>query len=142
MFNPKTKTDETTVVQSGKTSMIGPGTVIQGEINSQSDIRIDGKLVGQVRCAAKVVIGADGEVEGNITALQADITGKVNGNIQVKDLLNLRSNANIQGDVAAGKISMEPTVQFNGKCSMQATTVSQVVEMMAEKDERKAIAEK
>lgn len=137
MFNPKTRTDET-IVQSGKTSMIGPGTVIQGEINSQSDIRIDGKLIGHVRCTAKVVIGADGEVEGNITAHQADVTGRVNGNIEVKDLLNLRSNAHIQGDVLAGKISMEPTVQFNGKCSMQATTVSQVVEMVAEKDERKA----
>ncbi len=141
MFNPKTKADET-IVQSGKTSMIGTGTVIHGEISSQSDIRIDGKLVGHVKCSAKVVIGADGEVEGNITAHQADITGKVNGNIQVKDLLNLRSNANIQGDVMAGKISMEPTVQFNGKCNMQATTVSQVVEMIAEKDERKAVAEK
>ncbi|WP_158559166.1 bactofilin family protein [Deminuibacter soli] len=140
MLNPKSKTEDTGL-QSGKTSMIGTGTVIQGEIVSQSDIRIDGKLIGNVKCSSKVVVGAQGEIEGNIVAQQCDITGKVTGNINVKDILNLRSNALIKGDIVAGKISMEPTVQFNGKCSMQAGTVSQVVEMLAEKDERKAAAE-
>lgn len=140
MLTPKSKVEET-VAQSGKTSMIGTGTVIHGEIISQSDIRIDGKLVGNVKCSAKVVVGNQGEIEGNIIAQQADVTGRIAGNINVKDLLNLRSNAAIHGDIVAGKISMEPTVQFNGKCSMQASTVSQVVEMVAEKDERKVAAE-
>lgn len=140
MLNPKSKTEDTGI-QSGKTSMIGTGTVIHGEIISQSDIRIDGKLVGNVKCAAKVVVGAQGEIEGNIIAQQCDITGKVTGNMNIKDILNLRATASIKGDIVAGKISMEPTVQFNGKCTMQAGTVSQVVEMVAEKDERKTAAE-
>lgn len=145
MFSPKNKTEEV-VVATGKTSMIGSGMTIQGEINSQSDIRIDGKMVGNVHCSARVLVGVDGEVEGNIYALQVDITGKVTGNIHVKEQANLRNNAVIAGDIVAGKLSIEPTVNFNGKCSMpgkNAANGSQVVELLAaEKHERKvALAE-
>ena len=144
MFSPKNKTEEVTVA-SGKTSMIGSGMTIQGEINSQSDIRIDGKMVGNVHCSARVLVGVDGEGEGNIYAKQVDITGKVTGNIHVKEQANLRNNAVIAGDIVAGKLSIEPTVNFNGKCSMpgkNATNGLQVVELIAEKHERKvALAE-
>lgn len=146
MFSPKNKTEEV-VAATGKTSMIGSGMTIQGEINSQSDIRIDGKMIGNVHCAARVLVGVDGEVEGNIYALQVDITGKVTGNIHVKEQANLRNNAVIAGDIVAGKLSIEPTVNFNGKCSMpgksaNALPSSQVVELLTDKHERKvAVAE-
>lgn len=135
MFAPKNKAEEP-VISSGKTSMIGSGMTIQGEINSQSDIRIDGKMIGNVHCTAKVVIGVDGEVEGNVFALQVDITGKVTGNLHVKEQVTLRNNAIINGDILTAKLSMEPTVSFNGKCSMPgvASAASQVVELLTDKN--------
>ena len=124
----------------GKTSLIGTGMIINGEIITEGDIRIDGKLVGAVKSSSKVVVGEEGVVEGDINALQADVTGKIYGNINIKDLLTLRGQASIHGDVNAGKISMEPSVSFNGTCTMQSST-SNVVEMMKNKDDRKKAAE-
>jgi cytoskeletal protein CcmA (bactofilin family) len=138
MFQAKTKVEEA-AIHSGKTSLIGTGTTIKGHIDCQSDIRIDGKLIGDIFCTAKVVIGSDGEIEGNVIAHQADITGSVKGNIQVKDLLHLRNQAILEGDIVAGKIAMEPTVQFSGHCTTQSST--QVVSMEIDKNERKAAAE-
>jgi cytoskeletal protein CcmA (bactofilin family) len=124
----------------GKTSIIGAGMIINGEIISEGDIRIDGKLVGTVKSSSKVVVGEEGLVEGDINALHADITGTVHGNIIIKDLLTLRGQASVNGDVNAGKISMEPSVSFNGTCTTQASA-SNVVEMTKIKDERKKAAE-
>ena len=126
MFNTKTK-DSLAISLQGKTSIV-------------ADIRIDGKLNGTINSTAKVVIGAEGLVDGNITALQADITGKVFGNLNIKEILNLRENAMVVGDIIAERISMQPTAVFNGKCSMKSST-SHVVEMVKDVHERKSAAE-
>ena len=139
MFTSKNQTDQTFSGNS-KTSFIGEGMVISGEIKTVADIRIDGRLNGNIDSSAKVVIGTGGIVEGNIAALQCDITGSVIGNLQIKELLTLRENADIKGDVSAGKLSMEPSVSFNGKCIMGAAS-SQIVAMKQDKNERKAASE-
>ncbi|HWB28354.1 MAG TPA: polymer-forming cytoskeletal protein [Chitinophagaceae bacterium] len=137
MLNHSKKTTEELPL-AGKTSIIGAGMTINGQITSEGDIRIDGRLTGTVKSSSKVVVGEDGTVEGDVIALQVDITGKVNGNVIVKDLLTLRGHATVEGDINAGKISMEPSVSFNGTCTMQA---GNVVEMNSTKDERKKAAE-
>lgn len=135
MFNKNSKTEnEKTTMPSG-TSLIGIGTTITGDIVSNGDVRIDGVLKGNIRGSAKILIGQDGAVEGDIEGQQADIMGKVEGKIVVRELLNLRSNAVIQGDIRAGKLQIEPTVVFNGKCQMGEASV---VEMA--KDVKHAIA--
>ena len=83
---PKTKSDsfgETS--PSGGASLIAAGTTLKGDITSNGDIRIDGTLQGNIYCTAKVVIGANGVVEGDISGQQADIMGKVTGTIKVKE---------------------------------------------------------
>lgn len=137
MLTLSKKTTEQPLPQ-GKTSIIGAGMVITGTIASEGDIRIDGKLMGTVKSASKVVVGEDGLVDGDIAALQVDVTGNVKGNIIVKELLTLRGQAQVDGDIVAGKISMEPTVSFNGNCTMQAASV---VDMTKTNDERKKAAE-
>jgi len=137
MLTLSKKTTEQLLPQ-GKTSIIGAGMIITGSIATEGDIRIDGKLMGTVRSASKVVVGEDGIVDGDIAALQVDVTGNVKGNIIVKELLTLRGQAQVDGDIIAGKISMEPTVSFNGTCTMQAASV---VEMTKSNDERRKAAE-
>lgn len=128
MFNKNAKEGATATVPSGN-SLIGTGTTITGDIVSNGDIRIDGVLKGNIRGSAKILIGQDGVVEGDIEGAQADIMGRVEGKIVVKDLLNLRSNAVIKGDIRAGKLQIEPTVIFNGQCQMGEASV---VEMAKE----------
>ncbi|MEI9945117.1 MAG: polymer-forming cytoskeletal protein [Chitinophagaceae bacterium] len=75
-------------------------------------------IIGNVQSSSKVIIGADGVVEGNITGNQADIIGKVSGNIKAKDLLQLRGDCNVTGNLYAGKLQVEPSATFNGECHM------------------------
>jgi cytoskeletal protein CcmA (bactofilin family) len=135
MFNKNSKTEnERTAMPSG-TSLIGTGTTITGDIASNGDVRIDGVLKGNIRGTAKILIGQDGVVEGDIEGQQADIMGRVEGKIIVRELLNLRSNAVIKGDIRAGKLQIEPTVVFNGQCQMGEASVVDVA-----KDVKHAIA--
>jgi cytoskeletal protein CcmA (bactofilin family) len=130
MFNPKSKSENPIVAGPSGNSLIGVGTTITGDIASNGDVRIDGVLKGNIRGTAKILIGQDGLVEGDVEGLQADILGTVTGKIKVKELLNLRGKAVINGDIRAGKLQVEPTVTFNGKCHMGAE--ASVVEMPKE----------
>jgi cytoskeletal protein CcmA (bactofilin family) len=129
MFNKNSKTENEKSTMPAGTSLIGTGTTITGDIVSNGDVRIDGVLKGNIRGTAKILIGQDGVVEGDIEGQQADIMGRVEGRISVKELLNLRSNAIIKGDIRAGKLQIEPTVVFNGQCQMGEASV---VEMAKE----------
>lgn len=127
MFNSKTKTNE---APSGSgTTIIGAGTVINGDIRSNGDIRIDGTLIGNLHSAAKVLIGQDGVVEGDIDGQQADIMGKVTGMLRIKELLQLRGKSNVNGELFAGKLEVEPTATFNGSCHMGANVVELTAEL-------------
>ena len=99
-------------------TLISAGTTLKGDLSSNSDLRIDGTIVGNVSSSAKIVIGASGNVEGDISGNQADIVGKVSGNIKTKDLLQLRGDCVVNGNVYAGKLQVEPTAIFNGQCHM------------------------
>ena len=121
MFNGKTKSDGLGEISSStgtSTSLIGAGTSMKGDITSNGDLRIDGTLVGNIHCSAKVVIGANGVVQGDINGQQADIMGKVTGTITVKDLLQLKGGSHLSGNIKAAKLQIEPTANFNGECHM------------------------
>src|SRR5436190_18467482 len=112
-----TMNNEKTNGSNGAT-LISAGTTLRGNISSNSDLRIDGTIIGNVNSTAKIVIGASGNVEGDIAGNQADIVGKVSGNIKTKDLLQLRGDCVVNGNVHAGKLQIEPTAVFNGQCHM------------------------
>ncbi|MFT3827341.1 MAG: polymer-forming cytoskeletal protein [Chitinophagaceae bacterium] len=134
MFNQKSKSESfTETTTSTKTptptgaSIIAAGTTLKGDLTSSGDIRIDGTLQGNIQCTAKVVIGANGVVEGDITGQQADIMGKTTGTIKVKELLQLKGGSNVQGNIYAGKLQIEPSANFNGQCHMSTTADSPVL---------------
>src|SRR5664279_4880506 len=126
MFNSKSKSETAeSVVPSGSASLIGSGTSLKGDITSSGDLRIDGTLIGNIICTSKVIIGANGVVEGDISGQQADIMGKVSGTIKVKELLMLKSNCQVNGNLHSAKLQIEPAANFNGQCHMiQETPVS------------------
>jgi len=84
------------------TTLISAGTTLKGDISSTSDLRIDGTIVGNIHSSAKIVIGTNGIVEGDISGNQADIVGKVSGNIRTKELLQLRGECIVTGNIYAG----------------------------------------
>ncbi len=129
MFN-KEKTTSTEKQVSSSATLISSGTTLNGDVVSDNDLRIDGTINGNVHCSAKIIIGPTGLVDGNIQGLQADITGKVQGNISVSEILQLRGQCNVTGNISAAKLQIEPTATFNGQCQMGTT--ANIVQMSAD----------
>lgn len=130
MFTSKNKSEsssEPATTQATSASIIAAGTTVQGDITSSGDIRIDGTLNGNIQCTAKVIIGSQGQIKGDITGQQADIMGKVSGTIRVKELLMLKGGSNVAGNLFASKLSIEPSANFNGQCHMNGATESKPV---------------
>ncbi|QEC43474.1 bactofilin family protein [Pseudobacter ginsenosidimutans] len=125
MFNQKSKSEnpveQKPSAPSGQATIIAAGTTLKGDITSSGDIRIDGNLEGNVHCTAKVVIGSNGSVTGDISGAQADIMGRVTGTIRVKELLQLKGGSQVQGNLHANKLQIEPSANFNGQCHMTGT---------------------
>jgi cytoskeletal protein CcmA (bactofilin family) len=118
MFRSKTTDNQPTAV-----SIVSLGMIISGNIDTHGDVRIDGTLKGNLFSRAKIFIGPEAVIEGDIIAKQADIMGKVEGKIQVDDLLYLRGKAEVNGDIHTMKLVVEPSASFNGQCKMGANVV-------------------
>jgi cytoskeletal protein CcmA (bactofilin family) len=116
------------------TTIISAGTTLKGDISSKNDLRIDGTIIGNISSTAKIVIGSSGVVEGDLNGNQADVVGKVSGNIRAKELLQLRGDAVVNGNLYAGKLQIEPTATFNGQCHMGANIVD-----MSNSNEQQAV---
>jgi cytoskeletal protein CcmA (bactofilin family) len=102
----------------GAHNQIAKGTRIQGDISTEGVLRIDGTLIGSVESTGKVVVGPSGRIEGSIKCNSANISGEVKAKVMVKELLELKASAKLQGDVTTGKLAIEPGAVFSGSCSM------------------------
>lgn len=103
-------------------NVIGKGTTITGDIETASDIRIDGKLDGNLNCKARVILGPSAILEGNLTAVNAELSGEVIGKVEVSEMLTLKSTSTIHGDINTGKLIIEAGSKFNGSCKMGAVS--------------------
>lgn len=94
------------------------GSKIIGTIITDSDMRVDGTIEGDVKCAGKLVIGERGMVKGTVECQSAEIMGRLDGKINVKNALALRATSNLKGDIITGTLMVEPNAMFNGTCKM------------------------
>jgi cytoskeletal protein CcmA (bactofilin family) len=105
---------------SNSSNVIGKGTVLEGNIETHGNMRIEGKIIGNVRSRSKIALGSTSHVEGNIAAQNADIEGEGRGRVEVAEMLVLKATAIIHGDILTGKLVVEPGAVFNGSCKMGA----------------------
>lgn len=105
------------------------GVRIEGDLFADSSLRIDGEIKGNVSTSSKVVIGENGSIKGNLTCMDADIEGTVDGALKIEGLLILRQNAKINGDIYTSRIQIDEGAAFNGKCQMGKVSVADQVTM-------------
>ena len=99
----------------GEQATIGKGLFIKGEINGSESLFIDGKVEGSVNLPGnRVTIGRNGQVAANITAREIVVLGKVRGNVNATDRVDIRAEGSLSGDVAAARISIEDGAFFKG----------------------------
>lgn len=106
---------------SNSSNVIGKGTVLEGNVETFGNIRIEGKVTGNIKSKSKVALGNSSHVDGNIIAQNADIEGEVKGKIEISEMLVLKATAVVHGDISTGKLVVEPGAVFNGSCKMGAT---------------------
>ena len=81
-------------------------------------MRIDGKVKGTVEIKGRLVIGPNGEVDGEVQCNNADIEGAFSGTLAVKELLHLKSTAKVSGNISTGKLAIDPPAVINGNIDM------------------------
>lgn len=113
------KEDDARITEiSSSSNTISKDTSIDGNVETTGNLRIEGKVKGNIRARSKIVLGTSGEVEGKVYAQTADIEGTIKGTVQVEGMLTLKSTANIKGDIKTGKLAMEAGAVFDGRCKM------------------------
>jgi cytoskeletal protein CcmA (bactofilin family) len=115
MINKKEKIGTTT---SAVLNVIGEGTTIKGDLISDGDLRIDGKVIGSIQTKARCVVGGSATVEGNVDARNCDVSGTVTGDVKVSEVLLIKSSGVINGDLRTSKLVVENGGEFNGSCAM------------------------
>jgi cytoskeletal protein CcmA (bactofilin family) len=136
MFS-KSMTKNTTA-ETASVNLIGAGTIIEGAITSNGDIRIDGTLNGSLNVKGKLVVGQSGSILGEITCQNADVSGKITGKITVAELLSLKDTAKLDCDIITNKIAVEPGAVFSGSCSMGGV----IKDIKGERTDKTKLAEK
>ena len=94
-------------------------------------------LEGTLTTKGRVIIGVDGFIKGNVETANADVEGKISGQLLVSETLTIKSTAIISGDVVIGKLSVEPGATFNATCAMKGA-----VKELNQPNEQKNRAEK
>jgi cytoskeletal protein CcmA (bactofilin family) len=109
--NNQTKTMSAPIEQ----ATIGRTVVIKGELTASEPLYIDGRIEGKVNMPDhRVTIGRNGEVQANINAREVVVMGKINGNIECTDRVDIRSEGSVTGDVSTIRISVEDGAVLKG----------------------------
>lgn len=88
---------------------------IKGNVKFSGELTLEGKLEGEITSDGTLQVGETGAVNGNVTAGTIVIRGKVNGNVTARDKIELKSKAEVFGDIRSAKLAIEEGVTYVGK---------------------------
>ena len=100
-------------------SHIGKSMVIEGEILSEENLNIEGKIKGNIKTNKKVFIGRDGYVEGDIISSIVEIIGRAKGKITAEEKIIIGNTGVFTGTLNSNKIVIKDGALFNGKSNMK-----------------------
>lgn len=100
-------------------TIIGKGSIINGDLQVQGSVRIDGTVKGEVKCTDLLTVGPTGLVEGEINVKYMVLGGKVNGNVHGIEKVELQSKSVVEGDIKTKSLMVEAGAVFHGKCNMK-----------------------
>lgn len=124
------------VVNSNEQATIGKSLVIKGEVTGSESLYIDGRVEGSINLSGnRVTVGRNGVVSANVTAREIVVLGKVRGNLNATDRVDIRNEGSLTGDVVAQRISIEDGAFFKGGIDIRKPG-------QKEKDEPVAVAAK
>ena len=113
--NPNTFNPVKTVTAPVDQATIGRTLVIKGEISGSEALYIDGRIEGKIIMPeSRVTIGRNGKVDASIQAKEVVVMGKVTGNIECSDRVDIRAEGSVSGDISTVRISVEDGAALRG----------------------------
>ena len=116
----KKKTNKQKRNSKGMETIIGEGTEIEGTINADTSLRIDGKLKGELNVKEDIVIGENGVLEADIEARNITVAGSITGNVTANEKLVIVSTGTLIGDIKMANLIIEDGATFKGKSESKA----------------------
>lgn len=99
-------------------TFIGEDTTIEGKLITKSSLRIDGTVIGGVIADGTVVLTESGQIQGNVMAENIIVSGVVDGNMEIRDKVNIEPTGEVYGDITTSRILVDEASIFQGKCNM------------------------
>lgn len=99
-------------------TLVGKGTNVEGNINAEGTIRIDGKINGGINVTGALIVGEEGYVKGNIKVGSAFVAGTVEGNVIASTQLHLTHTARLIGDITVKNVIIDERAVFIGNCKI------------------------
>lgn len=99
-------------------TVIAKGVRIEGDFGGDGDMRIDGEVAGKITVGGTLTVGPEASIKAEVKAGSLIVFGKIEGNTDVTDRIDLKSTAKIKGDVKAETLAMEPGASLNGTLSV------------------------
>ncbi len=100
------------------TTFVGSDTVVEGTIITESSVRIDGTLIGGVSAEGVVILSKNGKIKGNIMAENIVVAGVVEGNMQIREKVNVEPTGEVYGDITTKSLLIDEESVFQGNCFM------------------------
>lgn len=111
---------ESTRPATGELAHIGKSVFIKGELSGSEDLYVDGEVEGTIELRGhSLTVGPNGRVRAHVHARNVVVQGKVNGNIQASERVDLRASANVTGDITTARIAVEDGAFFKGGIDVQ-----------------------
>jgi cytoskeletal protein CcmA (bactofilin family) len=124
--NPNTFNPVKTVTAPVDQATIGRTLFIKGEVSGSEALYIDGRVEGKITMPeSRVTIGRNGTVDASIQAREVVIMGKVTGNVQCSDRVDIRSEGSVTGDISTARISVEDGAALKGGIQVHAEPKAQ-----------------
>src|SRR5579863_3121546 len=104
----------------GDLAQIGKSVVIKGELSGSEDLYVDGQVEGSISLKGNsLTVGPNGQVKASIESKAIVVQGKLEGNVQASDRVDLRRSAVVTGDIATQRIAIEEGAYLKGKVDIQ-----------------------
>ena len=101
-------------------AQIGKSVVIKGELSGSEDLYVDGQVEGSIALKNNsLTVGPNGSVKATVDAKEVVVQGKLEGNVQASDRVELRKSAVVTGDTSTQRISIEEGAYLKGKVDIQ-----------------------
>jgi len=99
---------------------LGPSIVVKGEITSEEDLQIDGKVIGNISLRGhRLTVGRTAELNSEINAREIIVYGNASGNLRARDRVEIKKDGQVTGDITTARISVEDGAYFKGHIEIE-----------------------